>query len=112
LLGPPLALLPQLQLCPVLRAPELDAGLPGGSPSSKVFPQIVTCNSSHQKKALSWLGGSSASSNPGWHQPYLPVGFQPALGAQRYCSSRMTSCLFLKKINPLSDVSTESQISI
>jgi len=30
LLGPPLAPLPQLQLCPVLRAPELDAGLPGG----------------------------------------------------------------------------------
>jgi len=29
LLGPPLAPLPQLQLCPGLRAPELDTGLPG-----------------------------------------------------------------------------------
>ena len=34
LLRPPLAPLPQLQLCPVLRAPELDAGLPGGSQQS------------------------------------------------------------------------------
>jgi len=30
LLWPPLALLQQLQVCPVLRPPELDAGLPGG----------------------------------------------------------------------------------
>jgi len=34
LLGPPLAPLPQLQVCPVLRAPELDAGLLGGSHQS------------------------------------------------------------------------------
>jgi len=33
-MGPPLAPLPQLQLCPVLRAPELGAGLPGGSQQS------------------------------------------------------------------------------
>jgi len=34
LLGPPLAPLEQLHVCPVLRAPELDAGLPGGSHQS------------------------------------------------------------------------------
>jgi len=38
-LGPPLAPLPQLQLCPVLRAPELDAGLPRGSQQSGVEGQ-------------------------------------------------------------------------
>jgi len=34
LLGPPLALLQQLQVCPVLRAPELDSGLAGVSHQS------------------------------------------------------------------------------
>jgi len=39
LLGHPLALLPQVQLCPVLMAPELDAGLLGGSQQSRAEGQ-------------------------------------------------------------------------
>jgi len=39
LLGPPLALFQQVQVCPVLRAPELDAGLPVRSHQSRAEGQ-------------------------------------------------------------------------
>jgi len=55
-LGPPLALLQQLQVCPVLRAPELNAGLPGGLsragqrgriPSLALCPHCWGCSPGH-----------------------------------------------------------------
>ena len=83
LLRPPLAPLPQLQVCPVLRAPELDAGLPGGL--------------------------SRAGQNPPPHPVPMLLGMQPGaqLGCQRtllarahFLSTRIPSSAGLPPVHP------------